>query len=85
VLEAGGLAGAFADEHRTVTSARHAAHIRAAHAALRRADDAFRSGVSEDALAMDLRAVLDELGMITGAITNDDVLGRIFSRFCIGK
>jgi len=85
VLEAGGATGATTDEHRTVTSARHAAHIRAAHEALRRAANAFRSGVSQDALSMDLRAVLDELGMITGEITNEDVLARIFSRFCIGK
>lgn len=85
VLAAGGAQGATTDEHRTVTSARHAAHIRAARTALERAEVAFRGGISQDALAMDLREVLDELGMITGEITNEDVLGRIFSRFCIGK
>jgi len=36
-------------------------------------------------LAEDLRAAQDALGEITGAITSDDLLGRIFSSFCIGK
>ena len=46
-------------------------------------------GLGRDAviatLALDLRIALHELGAITGAITNEDVLGQIFSRFCIGK
>jgi tRNA modification GTPase len=36
-------------------------------------------------LAADLRRALDLLGQITGIISPDDVLGRIFSQFCIGK
>ncbi|WP_404366213.1 tRNA uridine-5-carboxymethylaminomethyl(34) synthesis GTPase MnmE [Marinobacter sp.] len=36
-------------------------------------------------LAEDLRAAQDALGEITGAMTPDDLLGRIFSSFCIGK
>ncbi|MGC4005418.1 MAG: 50S ribosome-binding GTPase [Pirellulales bacterium] len=36
-------------------------------------------------IAADLRAALDELGQILGAIHTDDLLDRIFSRFCIGK
>jgi tRNA modification GTPase len=32
-----------------------------------------------------LRAALDELGSITGVVSPDDILGRIFSTFCIGK
>ena len=36
-------------------------------------------------IAMDLRAAIDALGEITGAVTTDDILDRIFKEFCIGK
>jgi tRNA modification GTPase len=36
-------------------------------------------------LASDLRRAMDLLGTITGAISPDEILGRIFSTFCIGK
>ena len=38
-----------------------------------------------DLLAEDLRLAHDALGEITGAMTADELLGEIFSRFCIGK
>ena len=40
---------------------------------------------SPEFLALDLRLALDSLGEITGEVTTEDILGRIFSRFCIGK
>jgi tRNA modification GTPase len=42
-------------------------------------------GITGDFLAMDIRQALHYLGEITGAITTEDLLGNIFSRFCIGK
>lgn len=36
-------------------------------------------------VALELRHALDSLGEIAGTITSDDLLGRVFSRFCIGK
>ncbi|MGQ0793685.1 MAG: tRNA uridine-5-carboxymethylaminomethyl(34) synthesis GTPase MnmE [Deltaproteobacteria bacterium] len=42
-------------------------------------------GQSPEFLAVDLRAVLDDFGEITGEITTEDILGRIFSKFCVGK
>ena len=67
-----------------VTNARHAAALRDAAASLR----AVRSGLGTlptDLLAEDLRSALASLGSITGAIGTEEVLGTIFSKFCIGK
>jgi tRNA modification GTPase len=68
-----------------VVNSRHRRHLEAAGAALRRASTALGGTASGDTLALDLRAALHELGAITGQITTEDVLGEIFSRFCIGK
>lgn len=40
---------------------------------------------SPEFLAIELRAALDSLAEITGEVTTEDILGRIFSKFCIGK
>jgi tRNA modification GTPase len=53
-------------------------HLRAAHACVLGQEPA-------EFLAMELRIALDELGAMVGAIYSDDLLDRIFSRFCIGK
>ena len=47
--------------------------------------NAIHNGESPEFLALDLRAALDSLGEITGEVTTEDILGRIFSKFCIGK
>lgn len=46
---------------------------------------AIEAGESPEFLALDLRVALDSLGEITGEVTTEDILGRIFSKFCIGK
>ena len=43
------------------------------------------TGITGDLLAPDIRTALHHLGEITGEITTDDLLGNIFSKFCIGK
>jgi tRNA modification GTPase len=68
-----------------VTNARHAAALREAAASLSAVSDGLDTGRPSDLLAEDLRAALASLGAITGEITTDEVLGEIFSRFCIGK
>lgn len=47
--------------------------------------EAILNGESPEFLALDLRVALDALGEITGEVTTEDILGRIFSKFCIGK
>jgi tRNA modification GTPase len=65
-------------------NARHWDALREAEAALDRAA-AVAAGAPPELVALDLREALDALGRITGAVTPDDLLGRIFSSFCIGK
>jgi len=43
------------------------------------------SGLSGDLIAIDIRQAIHYLGEITGEITTDEILGHIFSKFCIGK
>ncbi len=74
-----------ADPVRLVTNERHRQHLRAAADATSRALAALEDKVPVDLLTLDLRQALHELGCITGAVTNEDVLEQIFSRFCIGK
>ena len=68
-----------------VTNARHAAALREAAASLAAVSDGLDRGIPSDLLAEDLRAALTSLGTITGLIPTDEVLGEIFSKFCIGK
>ncbi|MFB6099313.1 MAG: tRNA uridine-5-carboxymethylaminomethyl(34) synthesis GTPase MnmE [Salinibacter sp.] len=68
-----------------VMNQRHRQHLQDALDAVQQAREALDMGVSGDMLTLDLRAALQELGAITGEITNEDVLDQIFSRFCIGK
>ena len=78
-------AGADPEAAGTVTNARHRHHLAEARAAVGRAQAGLAAGATADVLALDLRAALDGLGAITGAVTTEDVLDGIFSRFCIGK
>ena len=43
------------------------------------------NGISGDLLAINIKQALYHLGLITGEVTTDDLLGNIFSKFCIGK
>jgi len=56
-----------------------------AAACLREAQALASRGGVEELLAAEIRAALHALGSVTGAIYTDDILDRVFSRFCIGK
>ena len=68
-----------------VTNARHYAALRSARQAIERAIDGLRNGLSGDFVSQDIRETMHYLGEITGEITPNDILGTIFSHFCIGK
>lgn len=74
-----------ADASRLVTNQRHRQHMQSALEAVRGARKSMETGVSNDLFTLDIRKAMHDIGAITGAVTNEDVLDQIFSRFCIGK
>ena len=68
-----------------ISQARHYDALVRAHEAIQRVMQGLSSGISGEFLSMDLQDCLQALGEITGQISNDEVLGNIFSKFCIGK
>ncbi|HTK74647.1 MAG TPA: tRNA modification GTPase [Gemmataceae bacterium] len=60
-------------------------HVDACLDHLRKAHSAVLFDDPPEVLALELRAALEQLGAIVGAVYTDDLLDRIFSRFCIGK
>ena len=84
LLEAIGYSQHAQDEV-ILTNARHYEALRRVHEAIDRVIEGLDIGLSNDLLAEDVRQIMYYLGEITGEITADEVLGNIFSRFCIGK
>ncbi len=68
-----------------VTRLRHRDAIARAYDALHHARCSINENLSAEFLAVDLRAGIQALGEVTGEVTTDDILDRIFSEFCIGK
>ncbi len=69
----------------TVTNLRHFEALTSANAALDRVRSGLTAGLSTELLTQDIREALYHIGTITGEVTPDEVLGRVFGRFCIGK
>ena len=68
-----------------ITNIRHYEALNNALQALEKVEEGIQIHLSGDLLAIDIRETLYHLGSITGAVSNDELLGNIFSRFCIGK
>jgi tRNA modification GTPase len=67
------------------TAVRCGESLRLAAASLDRAQAAVSAGLGEELIATEVRFALHELGKVAGTVYTEDVLDRIFSRFCIGK
>lgn len=83
--ELGRRARAHGGNPLTASLSRCRHHVDACLAQLRRAHHLVLEEQPPELLALELRTALDELGAMVGAIYTDDLLDRIFSRFCIGK
>ena len=68
-----------------VSNIRHYEALEQAHTAICRVIDGLDSGITGDFLSQDIRDCMHYLGEITGQISNDEILGNIFGKFCIGK
>ena len=77
---------ALSDSDIIVTNARHYDALIRANEAIMRVIDGLQQQLSGDLLSEDLRQALDILSEITGGqITPNEVLGNIFTNFCVGK
>ena len=68
-----------------VTNVRHYEALLHASESLNQVQQGLEMNIPTDLVSQDLRQALYYLGSITGEITTDEVLGSIFSRFCVGK
>jgi tRNA modification GTPase len=68
-----------------VTNVRHYRALQHILNSIQQAATGLTDGLPTDLVAMDIRHALQYMGEITGEITNDEILGNIFSKFCIGK
>jgi len=68
-----------------ICRARHLDCLVRAKESLAKAKHSLKSNLSQELIALDLRAAADALGEITGMITSEEILNQIFSEFCIGK
>ncbi len=68
-----------------ISNVRHFEALNRAYEDLLRVQEGMDSGLPTDLIAMDIRQVIGHIGSITGAVDVEEVLGSIFSKFCIGK
>ena len=78
-------AGFDSSQETIVTNVRHVEALEKAAFSLHQAQTGLETNVTGDFVAMDIRQAMFHLGSITGDISTDDLLGNIFSKFCIGK
>lgn len=68
-----------------VSSTRHYDALNKSLDSLLAVEQGFKNQVPTDLISIDIRETLHHLGTITGEITNNEVLGNIFGKFCVGK
>lgn len=77
--------GALRNNETIVTNTRHYDSLIKALAEIQKVQYGLQTNLSSDLMAIDIREALYHFGMITGEVTNDELLGNIFANFCIGK
>lgn len=77
--------GALSGDTTIITNSRHYDALLKALEEIQKVKEGLEMELSSDLMAIDIRQALYHLGEITGSVTTDDLLGNIFSNFCIGK
>ena len=77
--------GTLKGDNIIVSNSRHYDALLKALEEVQKVKEGLDIGVPGDLMAIDIRQALYHLGEITGSVTTDDLLGNIFSNFCIGK
>jgi tRNA modification GTPase len=77
--------GALRNNETIVTNTRHYDSLLKALDEIQKVKYGLETNLSSDLMALDIREALYHFGMITGQVTNDELLGNIFANFCIGK
>jgi tRNA modification GTPase len=77
--------GALRNNETIVTNSRHYDSLIKALDEIQKVNYGLQTDLSSDLMAIDIREALYHFGMITGQVTNDELLGNIFANFCIGK
>ncbi len=77
--------GALRNNETIVTNTRHYDSLLKALDEIQKVKFGLESNLSSDLMAIDIKESLYHFGMITGEVTNDELLGNIFANFCIGK
>ncbi len=77
--------GALRNNETIVTNTRHYDSLLKALDEIQKVKFGLASNLSSDLMALDIKEALYHFGLITGQVTNDELLGNIFANFCIGK
>lgn len=77
--------GALRNNETIVTNTRHYDSLLKALEEIQKVKFGLETNLSSDLMALDIREALYQFGLITGQVTNDELLGNIFANFCIGK
>ncbi len=78
-------AGAPAEAGSLLTNARQESAVRRSLEAVRRALSALDGGLTPDAVLTDAEEALEAVGELTGRTAKEEIVGAVFSRFCVGK
>ncbi len=77
--------GALSNNKTIVSNSRHFEALNNALIAIKEVQKGIENNISSDLFATDIRSALHYLGLISGEVTTEDLLGNIFGNFCIGK
>lgn len=77
--------GTLRNNETIVTNTRHYDSLLKALDEIQNVKFGLESNLSSDLIALDIKEALYHFGLITGQVTNDELLGNIFANFCIGK